>query len=37
MFATAGNIFPAVMYADDLLLLWQTESEALAMWIFLQN
>jgi len=24
------------MYADDLLLLWLTESEALAMWILLQ-
>jgi hypothetical protein len=36
-FATAGNKFPAVMYADDLLLLWRTESEALSMWIFLQN
>lgn len=36
-FATAGNRFPAVMYADDLLLLWRTESEALSMWIFLQN
>jgi len=30
-FATAGNMFPAVMYADALLLLWRTESEALAM------
>jgi len=35
--ATAGNKFPAVMYADHLLLLWRTESEALSMWIFLQN
>jgi len=26
-----------VMYADDLLLLWRTESEALSMWVFLQN
>jgi len=30
-FATAGNIFSAAMYADDLLLLWRTESEALSM------
>jgi len=30
-------MFPDVMYANDLLLLWRTESEALLMWIFLQN
>jgi len=30
-FATAGDMFPAVIYADDLLLLEQTESEALSM------
>jgi len=35
-FPTAGIMFPAVMYADDLLILWRTESEALAMRIFLK-
>jgi hypothetical protein len=36
-FARSSNELPAVMYADDLILLWTTVEEALELWIYLQE
>jgi hypothetical protein len=36
-FSTQINRYPALMYADDLLLLWGGVEEAIMMWIYLQE
>lgn len=36
-FATAQNRHPAIMYADDLLLMWKDPTDAMNMWIMMQK
>jgi len=36
-FVTMENRHPAIMYADDLLLMWKNAEDALNMWILMQK